>query len=273
MRIQKFVVFSLLIGSSVRPAFSQTSQKQESGTSEQFFRARKVELAQAGSEDPLVEILRRKQAELDAIEAGKKAPATEPAKAPVAAKKDSEIHAHSPVSQPVAPKVGVPKVAVPTKNVAVPVATGADEDRLVEVLRKKQAELDAKEPAVAPAKPAVAATVKPIEKPVVNTNAAAIDREESEKRIRRIEAEIKAKEEAIKKTTKASPAVQKIEEKKSAVAAKSETKAKAAKTPAPIAPNLTTKEGRLAELLRKYKADEITPRDYHIERAKIVAEP
>ena len=34
-----------------------------------------------------------------------------------------------------------------------------------------------------------------------------------------------------------------------------------------------TKEGRLAELLRKYKADELTPEQYHIEKAKILAEP
>ena len=30
---------------------------------------------------------------------------------------------------------------------------------------------------------------------------------------------------------------------------------------------------RLAELLRRYQADEITPLEYHTERAKIIAEP
>jgi hypothetical protein len=34
-----------------------------------------------------------------------------------------------------------------------------------------------------------------------------------------------------------------------------------------------TKEGRLTELLRKYKADEITPQEYQTERAKILADP
>jgi hypothetical protein len=33
------------------------------------------------------------------------------------------------------------------------------------------------------------------------------------------------------------------------------------------------KHQRLAELLRRYQADEITPLQYHTERAKIVAEP
>jgi hypothetical protein len=33
------------------------------------------------------------------------------------------------------------------------------------------------------------------------------------------------------------------------------------------------KEQRLQELLRKYRADQITPEQYHQERAKILAEP
>lgn len=35
----------------------------------------------------------------------------------------------------------------------------------------------------------------------------------------------------------------------------------------------TTRDEKLAELLRKYRADLITPREYHEERAKIIAEP
>ena len=35
----------------------------------------------------------------------------------------------------------------------------------------------------------------------------------------------------------------------------------------------TTRDEKLADLLRKYKADLITPREYHQERAKIIAEP
>jgi uncharacterized protein YnzC (UPF0291/DUF896 family) len=33
------------------------------------------------------------------------------------------------------------------------------------------------------------------------------------------------------------------------------------------------KTQRLAELLRKYKAEEITPEEYHQQRAKILSEP
>ena len=34
-----------------------------------------------------------------------------------------------------------------------------------------------------------------------------------------------------------------------------------------------TRDQKLADLLRRYKADEISPADYHSERAKILAEP
>jgi hypothetical protein len=44
-----------------------------------------------------------------------------------------------------------------------------------------------------------------------------------------------------------------------------------AAAPAPDASQ--SKEQRLRELLRRYNADEITPLQYHTERAKIVAEP
>jgi hypothetical protein len=36
---------------------------------------------------------------------------------------------------------------------------------------------------------------------------------------------------------------------------------------------MTDKERKLADLLRRYQADEITPSQYHSERAKIIAEP
>ncbi len=39
------------------------------------------------------------------------------------------------------------------------------------------------------------------------------------------------------------------------------------------APFSGSKQMRIAELLRRYKADEITPQDYHTQRATIVAEP
>jgi translation initiation factor IF-2 len=52
------------------------------------------------------------------------------------------------------------------------------------------------------------------------------------------------------------------------------TAASAAAAPTSSATPLTgTKEQRLSDLLRRYEADEITPLQYHTERAKIIAEP
>jgi hypothetical protein len=41
----------------------------------------------------------------------------------------------------------------------------------------------------------------------------------------------------------------------------------------PVVAPPTDKEHRLADLLRRYEADEITPYEYHLQRAKIIAEP
>lgn len=40
----------------------------------------------------------------------------------------------------------------------------------------------------------------------------------------------------------------------------------------PVSPLSGSKQDRLAELLRRYKADEVTPQEYHTQRAKIIAE-
>jgi hypothetical protein len=42
--------------------------------------------------------------------------------------------------------------------------------------------------------------------------------------------------------------------------------------PAPVVVVAPTRESRLAELLRRYHAEEITPREYHEQRAKIISE-
>jgi hypothetical protein len=42
---------------------------------------------------------------------------------------------------------------------------------------------------------------------------------------------------------------------------------------APPLPISADKQGRLNELLRKYRNDEISPEQYHTDRAKILAEP
>lgn len=46
-----------------------------------------------------------------------------------------------------------------------------------------------------------------------------------------------------------------------------------AKIEAPASPLPVTKQDRLAELLRRYKADEVSAQDYHSQRATILAQP
>jgi hypothetical protein len=43
--------------------------------------------------------------------------------------------------------------------------------------------------------------------------------------------------------------------------------------PGPPLPISMAKQQKLSDLLRQYQADEITPEQYHSERAKILAEP
>ncbi len=271
-------------------ARKKASEAAAKTTSENFFRARNVEPVKAPakieatpriavatppstSQDPLVEILRKKQMELDA-QAGKgnRSSPTAPAKPVVKEVRPAIVPPKISAPAPVSPVVKeAPKEnAIQRRKVASqPAVDSAGEQRLIEVMRKKQAELDVKEGIAAPVRPAPVVT-KPVEakRPTVAVTPPSKERENSEARIKRIEAEIKAKEEAAKKAVAAKPADKKEVAKAAKIDAKTQTKV----PPSAPAIDPSSKQGRLAELLRKYKADEITPQDYHLQRAKIVAE-
>ncbi|MEO7676262.1 MAG: hypothetical protein ABIV39_05805 [Verrucomicrobiota bacterium] len=321
-------MISTLVGLNFSSAFAQTERK----SSEEFFRANS---ARSATEDKLTEILRKKQAELDAKEnaaRGVKTPVTpavvspapaavepvlpKPAAAPVAVaptavapsaisstsqdqleellrRKQAELNDRenivrparpvqpgAPAAQPVViePRPARPVTPIPAPAPA-PAVNSTIEDRLTEALRKKQAELDANEQVAAPRAAQVVETARQTELSKAEARkaaAAAKEREESDKHVQKIEAEIKAKEEAIKKraATQSAPANVSTE-KSNAVNAAVQSNSKPSKKPTPVVPvpDASTKEGRLADLLRRYKADEITPHDYHLERAKIIAEP
>lgn len=140
----------------------------------------------------------------------------------------------------------------PQSAVVQPSSNQTSEQELVETLRKKQTELDAKENKVASRNLSVPATTTQTE------------REQSEQRIRMIESQIKAQQRSIQKA----PAI------KGSTVNKAESLTPESEVyRVPKAADLNSKEARLDELLRKYRADEITPREYHMERAKIIAEP
>jgi hypothetical protein len=119
---------------------------------------------------------------------------------------------------------------------------------------KKQAEANAK-------------ALKEAEKKA-KAEAAAKQKAEKAERKKQAEADAKARKEAEAK--------QKAEAGKPG---QSGTKAQVGKAPAikpietPPLPISADKEQRLKELLQKYRTEEITPEQYHKERAKILAEP
>lgn len=201
------------------------------------------------TQDDLLEILRRKQAELSAQETGGKkqepvAVTPKPVEPP-------------PRVEPVRPPKATPPVSKPANVASRPALTPKAQDQLFEALRQKEAELDAKEGATAKAPSETARPAATAKTPTATEKA-------REDRVHQLEAEIAAKEEAFKN------AAAKKEEAKAAMENK-----RGSKAPANAAPVLQpgSKEARLAELLRKYMADEITPHQYHMERAKIIAEP
>ncbi len=190
-------------------------------------------------EDNLLEVLRSKQNELDAQTGATRNGTMRP----------------QPSAEPARPRMvrAIPRVeeVLPTPAappLSQPAVNAASNEQLADILRRKEAELDAKENANRPLVPA--------RKLSATKSEAAKKQAESEKRIQKIEAEIRAKEEAMER--------RRGQPNSSAVG-----NASLYSPP----PDPATKEGRLAELLRKYRADEITPHDYHLERAKIIAEP
>jgi preprotein translocase subunit SecD len=97
-------------------------------------------------------------------------------------------------------------------------------------------------------------------------------------------ARAKADAEAAKATAKANAEAAKAKDEATKAAAENQALKEAEKKQikkagdfppmaAPASPLPASKEARLAELLRRYKADEITPAQYHAERAKILAGP
>ena len=99
-------------------------------------------------------------------------------------------------------------------------------------------------------------------------------RKEAEKKAK---AEAEAQKKADAKARKEAEAKAKAEKDNSAQSKTNPPAAKKSSTTTPIeAPPLpisADKEQRLQELLKKYKAEQLTPEEYHKERSKILAEP
>lgn len=166
-------------------------------------------------------------------------------------------------------------VSAPVANPAyVPPYDSAAQKQALEVLRAKQAFKPA---------PVVVSTPKPMAQPASAPAAKSVEMKKAAPMV--VSAPVAnpayvppsdtaAQQQALgvlrtKQASKPSPAM--VSAPKPLAPKPAATVAKAAPAPIPaMAP--TTKEGKLAELTRRYLNDEVTPREYHTQRAKILAD-
>lgn len=194
------------------------------------------------------EQLRQKISELKSQPQGNPVPAAKPIEKPVV------VAPVQPVSQqtvievaPVTPPAAAIIVAEPAPIDAKNEAEKAEQAR--EVMRKKLEDLNAQDKTVSPAvvkvAPQAAQPKVKVVKPVV------------------------VAEPKKAKVTKVA-----VTEPKKTKAAKKADFDPAFATPAvAAAPVANSKDAKLADLLQQYKADKITPTEYHLQRAKIISEP
>jgi len=160
-----------------------------------------------------------------------------------------------------------------------PAAEEANIAKAREALEKKMTEIEAQQPAPAQppapapvfANPSAPATPPPIvQRPPVATppppTVAAPAPPSSVQTAARTDADAAAQEQDIIKRAKPTPKPPP----KAVFAPTTPALPSPEAPPSPIAPD---KQQRLANLLRQYRADQITPEQYHTERAKIMAEP
>ncbi len=221
------------------------------------------------------EALRQKLAELDASPAANPTPvAPVPPPAPAVPPPPA---APTPVFAPVAAPVSVP---APTPVVTIPNSS----NKAQEALRQKMAELDAS-PATTPTPPVAATQNAPVVPAApVPAPAPAVTIPSSSQFAPVPDAVEDAKasraREALRQqmsVPESAPAIAtKLTKQKKSGHAPVFTETVVATAPvmeAPLSPLTGSKAARLAELLQRYNADQVTPKEYHTQRAAILAEP
>jgi hypothetical protein len=138
-----------------------------------------------------------------------------------------------------------------------------------EQLRAKIAEERAQEPAAALAAPVQPITTDPAEQTGLTAEAQA-----------RREAELNATRAAVEEQRRAEAAAEAEAARLNPTLRRSTTAAGPRFGASSFAPMVapptslsSSKEAQLADLTRRYKADQVTPEEYHKERAKLIAEP
>src|SRR5262249_3441876 len=175
-----------------------------------------------------------------------------------------------------APAPVAPKPAQPTPAPTAPAASFAEQpgtakttpeqsDRLRQAVRDRISELNAPPPATKPA-----AEIRAEQRAAAGEQQRQAEAEKA--RVKAEADEAKARDRAAAEEAKAR-ASREAAEAKAAAKTPQFTTTKFEPLSGPPTGIPASKEARLADLLKKYKADEITPEQYHTERAKILAEP
>lgn len=224
------------------------------------------------------EALRKKMAELNAQDSAPKETKIQKLKTPPAPAPQPVIQPPpAAVATPAPTATAAPPMTVVTPPKAAPATQMSTEEanHLREALRQKIAELDAQTKTVTPApfavKPPPAVKSAERKPDAMQAEKAAVDAEQ-----KRLADDAKAKQKAAEEQERAAAEARAKRAKSDRPKTKVATQARVVEfaplpSPPPAVP--ASKEAKLDDLLRKYKADQITAVEYHKARAQILAEP
>ena len=200
--------------------------------------------ADTDTDNKLREAVRQKMSELEAQPAPQAAPVAKPSAATAQPITPPPPAVMQPVPAP-PPAVQPPPVAAQPAPAASQPVNQESIDKARETLHQQMAALENQPPAATPAPipPPKKADSQPGQKPV---------EAKAQETAGKSQVQPKA-EKTLNKPAKGAPAFTPIQAPPPAISA--------------------DKGARLSELLRKYKADEITPEEYHKQRTKILSEP
>jgi len=214
------------------------------------------------------EAMRQKMQELNAPATPAPAPvATPPKAATTVAPKPTPAPAPRPVKTPTI-VVPIPvEASAPAPAVTAPVVD-ANAERLREAMRQRMEALNAPQtPATSVIAPVAAVPVAPQAAPKSEGTFSEVPGATETAETARLREAMRVK----LATTPTPPAAQPAATAKATASVVAP--APLADLPAPASPFAGSKQQQLAELLSRYKADIITPQEYHLQRAKIIAAP
>jgi len=220
--------------------------------------------ADPATEARLLEALRQRLAEDPAAPAATPAPVTRvvPAATPAPAMTATPAAAvtveDDAVTQRLREAVRQRAAAVESQSPGGVPASSPSADQLSDAVRQRMA--------AEPASPTAAASPRGVQIQTVEEAVAAAEARQREAEARRLA------DEARRAGRAARPAASRVAQSAPSVTAAAPTGLQPVPLAVPDSPLPTTKAQQLAELLERYKADAISPQEYHAERARILAQ-